>query len=172
MHTILTNYTQTVNSVDSENWILAMQREFDSLVKNNTFEWQKAPSNKNIVGSRWFFTTKSKSDGSHEYKVHFVANGYSQIYGKDYRETFAPMTNMASIRLLLQIVVQYDLLIHHMDVKSVYLNAPLDNEIYVNLPEDFEGKNGNYVWKLKKSLYELKQSSRTGNKTFHNYLTT
>ena len=95
-----------------------MWREFDSLVENNTFEWQKAPRNKNIVSSGWIFTIKSKSDGRHVYKVCFIAKGYSQIYGKDYRETFTPKTNMASIRLLLQIVVQYDLLIHHMDVKS------------------------------------------------------
>ena len=46
-----------------------------------------------------------------------------------------------------------------MDVKSAYLNAPLDYEIYVELLEGFKGKNGNYVWKLKKSLYGLKQSS-------------
>ena len=87
-----------------------MEREFDSLVENNTFKWQKAPSkvrsNKNIVSSRWFFTIKSKSNRSHEYKARFIAKGYSQIYGKDYRETFALMTNMASIRLLLQIAVQ------------------------------------------------------------------
>ena len=68
---------------------------------------------------------------------------------------------MASVRLLLQIAVLYDFLIHHMDVKSEYLNAPLDYEIYVKLPEGFKSKNGNYVWKLKKSPYGLKQSSRT-----------
>ena len=84
------------------------------------------------------FTIKSKSDGRHEYKAHFVAKGYSQIYGKDYRETLIPMTKMASIRLLLQIAVQYDLLIHHMDVKRAYLNAPLDYEIYVELLEGFK----------------------------------
>ena len=94
------------------------------------------------------FYYKSKSNGSPEYKAHFVAKGYLQIFGKDYRETFVPTTNMASIRLLLQIAVQYDLLIHHMNVKSAYLNAPLDYEIYVELPEGFKGKNGNYVWKF------------------------
>ena len=78
-----------------------------------------------------------------------MAKGYLQIYSKNYREIFAPMTNMTSIRLLLQIAVQYDLLIHHMDVKSAYLNACLDYEIYVELPEGFESRNGNYVWKLK-----------------------
>ena len=60
-----------------------MKDEFDSLVGNNTFEWQKAPSNKNIVDSRWFFIIKSKR---HVYKARFVAKDYSQIYGKDYRE--------------------------------------------------------------------------------------
>ena len=114
------------------------------MVENNTFEWQKAC---------------------------FVAKGYLQIY-KDYRETFTPTTNMASIRLLLQKAVQYDLLIHHMDVKCAYLNASLDYEIYVEPPEGFKDKNGNYVWKLKKSLYGLKQSGQTWNKTFHTYLTT
>ena len=149
-----------------------MQKEFDSFVENNTFEWQKASRNKNIVGSRLFFTIKSKSGGSHEYKAWFVARGYSQMHAKYYWETFAPITNMALIRLLLQIAVQYDLLIHHMDVKSTYLNVPLDYEIYIELPEGFEGKNGNYVWKLKKSLYGLKQCSQTWNKTFYTYLTT
>ena len=104
---------------------------------------------------------KSKSNGSHEYKVRFIAKGYSQIYGKDYKETFTLTTIMASIRLLLQIAVYYDLLIYHIDVKSAYLNAPLDYKIYVEPPEGVKVKNGNYVWKLKKSLYGLKQCDQT-----------
>ena len=55
----------------------------------------------------FFFTIKCKSDGSHKYKAQFVAKDYLQIYGKDYSKTFAPMTNMASIRLLLQIAVHH-----------------------------------------------------------------
>ena len=167
LHTITAKYSVAINSVDSNNWILATNREFDSLIENNTFEWQKVQEIKNIVSSRWIFTMKSKSNGSHEYKVCFIAKGYSQIYGKDYKETFTLTTIMASIRLLMQIAVYYDLLIHHMDVKSTYLNATLDYEIYVEPPEGFKVKNGNYVWKLKKSLYGLKQSGQTWNKTFH-----
>ena len=64
---------------------------------------------------------------------------------------------MASIKLLLLLAVHYDLLIHHMDVKSACLNASFDYEIYVEPPESLKGKNGNYVWKLK-SLYGLKPS--------------
>ena len=141
MRTILTDYTEAINLIEPKNWILAVRKEFDPLVKDNTFEWQKAPRNKNIVGSRCFFFY---------YKL---------------------TTNMASIRLLLQIAAQYELLIHPKDVKSAYLNVPLDNEIYVEPPKDFTGKNGNHVWKLKKS-YMLKQSGQTWNKTFHTYLTT
>ena len=133
------------------------------------FRMEKAPKNKNIIGSKTFFTIKRRSDWDHECKACFVAKGDSQIYGKDYRETFAPTTNMASIRLLLQIAVQHNLLIHHMDVKSAYLNATLDYEIHVEPPEGFKGKN--YFWKLKKSLYGIKQSGWTWNKTFHAYLT-
>ena len=145
---IPSNYSEAINSPDSKRWILAMRKEFDSLAENDTFEWQKAPKNKNIIGCRWFFTIKSKCNGGHESKARFVAKGYSQIYGKDYRETFAPTTNMVSIRLLLQIAVPYDLIIHHMDVKSAYLNASLDYEIYVEPPEGFKGKNENDVWKF------------------------
>ena len=63
---------------------------------------------------------------------------------------------MASIRLLLQIAVQYDLLIHHIDVKSAYLNDSFNYEIVVEPPGGFKGKNGNYVWKLKKILIWVK----------------
>ena len=59
MHTIRTNYTEAVNSMDSENWILAMQKELDSLVENNTLEWQKAPRNENTVSGKLFLWRKS-----------------------------------------------------------------------------------------------------------------
>ena len=67
---------------------------------------------------------------------------------------------------------EFDLLIHHMDIKSAYLNVPLDCEIYVEPPEGFKGKNGNYVSKLKKSLCGLKQCCQTWNKTFRTYSAT
>ena len=67
MRSIPTNYTEAINSVESKNCILVMRKEFYPLVENNTLEWQKAPRNKNIVGSRCFFTVKNKSDRSHFY---------------------------------------------------------------------------------------------------------
>ena len=75
---ILANYSESVNSPDSNKQILAMRGEFDSLVENNTFDWQKTLKNRNIISG--FFTIKSKSDGSHEYKAHFVAKGSYSKY--------------------------------------------------------------------------------------------
>ena len=105
-------------------WTLRTGKKVDSLVEINTFEWPKAPRDKNIVGSRWLFNMKNKPDGSYEYKARFMAQSYSQIYGKGYSVTFASMKNMASIRLQLQIADYYGLLNHHIDIQSAYLNAP------------------------------------------------
>ena len=75
--------------------VSAMRKDFDSSVENNTFEWQKALRDKNIVGSRWVYALKYKQDRSFEYKSRIVTKGYSQIYSKDYWETFVPKTKIS-----------------------------------------------------------------------------
>lgn len=80
---------------------------------------------------------------------------------------------MSSVRMLMQQAVQNDIITHQMDVKTAYLNAPIDCDIYIQQPEGFEkvGKNGEtLVCKLKKSLYGLKQSGRNWNNMLHSYL--
>ena len=80
---------------------------------------------------------------------------------------------MSSIRILLQRAVQNDMRVHQMDLKTAYLNAPIDCDIYMVQPEGFEKhcKNGEkLVCKLKKSLYGLKQSGRNWNNVLHEYL--
>ena len=89
---IPTNYTVAINLEDSKFGVYAVRTKFDSLVENNTVEWQKAPRDKNIVGSRWVYTRKNKHDGSYEFKAWFVVKSNSQIYVEDYRETFALTT--------------------------------------------------------------------------------
>ena len=80
---------------------------------------------------------------------------------------------MTSIRVLMQLAAQHDLILHQMDVKTAYLNAPIDCEIYLDQPEGFqiENKDGKrLVYKLNKSLYGLKQSGRNWNTVLHTYL--
>lgn len=75
-------------------------------------------------------------------KARFVAKGYSQQLGIDYGETFSPTANLTSIRVLLQKAAQENLLLHQMDVKTAYLHAPIDYEIYIDQPEGYEEGEG------------------------------
>ena len=125
------------------------------------------------MGAKWVYTIKTDQNGTEKYKARFVAKGYSQVQDIDYQETFAPTARMSTVRTLLQRTVQQDMIVHQMDVKTAYLNAPNDCEIYIKQPEGFEqvGENGEtLVWKLKKSLYGLKQSGRNWNNLLHDFL--
>lgn len=75
--------------------------------------------------------------------------------------------------MLIKVAVQENLVVHQMDVKTAYLNAPIDCEIYVEQPEGFEQEgehDDKLVYKLQKSLYGLKQSGRNWNSMLHEYL--
>ena len=104
-------------------------------------------------------------------KYDFVAKGYSQKEGIDYGETFSPTANLTSVRVVLQKAAQEDLILHQMDVKTAYLHAPIDYEIYIDPPEGYDIKDEGSVYKLEKSLYGLKQSGRNWNKVLHECLT-
>ena len=69
-----------------------------------------------------------------------LQRGFSQTKGLDCQETFSPTANITSVRMLMQMVVQYDLTVHHMDITSAYLRAPIDCEFFVEQPEGFETK--------------------------------
>lgn len=173
LYTISNSYKEAIDSPASVFWKEAMEEEIKSLEENETFTLTELPEGRDAEGGRWVYTMKEDSGGSQTYKARFVAKGYSQIKGIDYSETFAPTANITSIRVLMQLAAQYDLTLHQMDVKTAYLNAPIDTEIFLEQPEGFEvkGAGGNkLVLKLNKSLYGLKQSGRNWNNLLHTFL--
>ncbi len=166
-------FTEAVTSDRSNEWVTAMDEEMQSLRENHTFTLSSLPEGKKAVGGRWVYAIKNNIDGSEKCKARYVAKGYSQKRGVDYEETFSPTANLTSIRVIIQKAVQENLILHHMDVKTAYLNAPIDHEIYIEQPEGYEvksGTNAKLVCRLERSLYGLKQSGRNWNKVLHEYL--
>ncbi|RVW90472.1 Retrovirus-related Pol polyprotein from transposon TNT 1-94 [Vitis vinifera] len=144
-------------------WKPAMNEEMESLQKNETWELVECPPGKKPVGCRWIYTVKYKADGSIErFKARLVAKGYTQTYGIDYTETFAPVAKINTIRVLLSLAANLDWPLQQFDVKNVFLHGELSEEVYMDLPPGCMvlEKQCHKVCKLKKSLYGLKQSPR------------
>ena len=144
-------------------WKKAVKNEIAALVKNGTWNVIELPPGKKSVGCKWVFTVKHKADGSIErYKARLVAKGFTQSYGIDYQETFAPVAKLNTIRVLLSIAANKDWPLYQLDVKNAFLNGDLEEEVYMDIPPGFgNSSNRGKVCKLYKSLYGLKQSPRT-----------
>lgn len=158
-------------SQNADEWRQAMKVEWNFLLKNKTWTLVDRPKNRNVIGCRWVFKTKYRPDGTVERrKARLVAKGYSQLYGVDYFETFAPVAEISSIRLLYGIATEYNLDIYHIDVSTAFLYGDLEEEIYMEQPPGFVNDNGK-VCKLQKAIYGLKQSGHQWNKKLDSKLT-
>ena len=164
---------EALSGEDREEWSKAMNQEYEALMNNDTWELTDLPPGKNVVRSKWVFKLKRNSSGQIiEHKARLVAKGFSQKFGIDYFETFSPVIRFDSLRLLFALAVKYDLYIDHLDVKSAFLHANLDEEIYMKQPQNFEikGKEAK-VCRLRKALYGLKQASKAWYETNHEFFT-
>ena len=107
-------------------WQQAMVEELSALHKSGTWDIVSLPPGKIAIGSRWVYKIKTMSDGSVErYKARLVAKGFSQQYGMDYEETFAPVAKMTTIRTLIAVASVRQWSISQMDVKNAFLNGEL-----------------------------------------------
>jgi transposase InsO family protein len=167
-----TSFKSAMESSDASKWEEACDSEFESLRKNETWELVPLPRGRKAISSKWVFKVKETVDGLIErYKARLVAKGFLQKYGVDFEETFAPVAKFASIRIILSIAAQYNLVLHQMDVKTAFLNGLLDEEIYMKQPEGFvDPKYPDHVCKLKRALYGLKQSPRMWNQTIDDFM--
>lgn len=114
-----------------------MKEEMDSLKENDTFELTTLPEGRKIVGGRWVYALKENAERGKIFKARYVAKGYNQTEGIDYHETFAPTANLTSVRALMPIPAQKDFFVHQMDVRTAYLHAPIEEDIYLEQPEGF-----------------------------------
>ncbi|RVX02815.1 Retrovirus-related Pol polyprotein from transposon TNT 1-94 [Vitis vinifera] len=145
-----------------DKWIEAMKEELRMIEKNDTWELVDRPQHRKVIGVKWVYRTKLNADGSvNKYKARLVVKGYSQVFGVDFSETFAPVARLDTIRMLLALTAQKGWKTYQLDVKSAFLNGYLQEEIYVEQPEGFQVKGQEEkVYLLKKALYGLKQAPR------------
>ena len=101
------------------------------------------------------------------HKARLVAKGFRQVQGVDYDETFSPVALLKSVRILLEIAAYFDYEIWQMDVKTTFLNGNLEENVYMMQPEGFVApEDAGKVCKLNRSIYGLKQASRSWNLRF------
>jgi hypothetical protein len=126
------------------------------------------------VNSKWEFHLKRDADRQiTRYKARLVARGFTQEHGVDYHETFAPAVKVISIRTLLALVAYSDWEVGHLDVVTAFLEANIEEEIYMRQLESFQHTCNNgeeLLCLLKKSLYGRKQAPRKWNKTITTWL--
>ncbi|KAA8550319.1 hypothetical protein F0562_002003 [Nyssa sinensis] len=131
----------------------AMSDELEALTKTYTWDLVDLPPSKSAVGCKWIYKIKTRSDGSVErYKARLVAKGFSQEYGIDYEETFAPVARLTSVRSLLAIAAVRYWQLFQMDVKNAFLNGDLAEEVYMHPPPGY-AHPPHIVFRLWRALY-------------------
>jgi hypothetical protein len=141
-------------------WQDAMVEEYQPILKNGVWDIVPRPEEKSVVTSKWIYKIKHAVDGSvKKYKARFVTKGFSQVEGIDYKETFAPVAQYTSIRTIISLVTSMGWKLHQMDIKTVFLNGEIEEEVYIEQPEGFViHDEKSHVCRLKKTLYGLKQT--------------
>ena len=148
------------DAIKDPNWKAAMDREFKSLEDNDVWELVKPPPGQGIISGKWHFAHKLDEKGNVvKYKARFVARGFTQTPGIDYHDTYSPTAKLSTLRTVLATGVKLGMQFKQMDIKTAYLNAPIQEDIYMEQPEGYH-KDRQMVCKLKRSLYGLKQSGR------------
>ena len=108
-----------------------------------------------MIRTKWVFQNKQNQDEIViRNKVRLVAQGYTQVEGLNFEETYAPVARLEAIRILLAYACAHNIKLYQMDIKSAFLNGYINEEVYVEQPPSFEDdKKPDHVYKLKKALY-------------------
>ncbi len=154
------NYKEAIEDSVQENWLAAMQEEFQSLLENQTWTLVPAPAHRKVLRGKWTFKLKRGAKGEvTRYKARWVVRGFEQEEGLDYHETFATVVKPMSYKALFEIASALDLEIEQLDVQTAFLYRAIDEKIFVEQP--IGQKDGSSrVCLLNKALYGLKNRPR------------
>ena len=125
-------------ALDDPDWVMSMQEELNNFTRNEVWELVECPK-QNVIGTKWVFRNKQDEHGVvTRNKARLVVQGFTQIEGLYFGETYAPVARLESIRILLAYATHHDFKLYQMDVKSAFLNAPLSELVYIEQSLGFE----------------------------------
>jgi transposase InsO family protein len=166
-------YRDAVASADAKEWQQAMQEEMDSMKRLGVWKIIQRPKGTTTLKGRWVYKNKLGDNNQLiRRKARFVAKGFLQVHGRDFFETHSPVAKMKSIKLILSLVAHMDLELYQIDFDTAFLNANVEEDIYMEQPEGFHQGSSDMVCKLIKSIYGLKQASRNWNQEIDSFMKT
>ena len=160
------NRRQAMESPEWEEWWKADETEMLGMAENCVYKLVARPKNKLVVGTKMLFKRKIGQDVKVEkYKGRLVAQGFWQVEGVHYTEKYTPTPATASIRMLLTMAAAKDGELRHFDAEKAFLKADIDEEIYIEIPGEFQEFPGAVGW-LNKATNGLVQARGCWNNTF------
>ena len=164
----LTTYDESHNSSESDKWLEAMKPKMDSMCINQVWTLVEPPEEIKPIGRKWIFKKMTYMEGNViTYKARLVAKVYHQRQGIDYDKTLSPVGMLRSIKILLAIDAHRNYEIWKMDVKTSFRKGNQSKDVCKTKLEFFTPRNGIKVCKLQRSIYGLKQASRSFNMRFN-----
>ena len=167
------SYRDAMRRPDAAQWRRAMEEEMGAHDRNGTWLLVERPQGETILANMWVCKVKMDVDGRPErYKARVVAKGFMQVHGVHFHERHAPTLRGECLRSLLIAAALEDLELQQLDVTTAYLNARLEERVYMHQPEGFaDPQRPDHVCELKKGLYGLMQSGHMWNKEVNGFLT-
>jgi hypothetical protein len=121
-----------------------MQEELNNFERNQVWILVERP-NTNVIGTKWVFQNKQDENGVvTRNKARFVTKGFTQVEGLGFEETYAPVAKLEAIRMLLAFAAHHDFKLYQIDIKSAFLNGPIQELVFVEQPPGFKDSNFPY----------------------------
>lgn len=167
------SYRQARLSSDWPSWRVAMDDELAKMKKYEVFEVVPKTNGMRILKARWVYTRKidGETGRAAAYRARWVAKGYTQVEGLDFNEVFASVAHKDTVRVFLAMVNYFKMFCDQVDIKAAFLNGDLQETIYLE-PAEGSSTPASHVYRLRKSLYGLKQSPRCFNDKLDGWLRT
>lgn len=125
-------------AVKGKEWRLAVDEESTMIQRNQTWYFTEKPQDKKTVGVKWIYKIKTDETGKlQKLKARLAARGFTQSYGEDYNETFAPVSRQETIRIILAVAAQKQWYLHQLDIKSAFLNGEIIDTVYLDQPQGY-----------------------------------